>query len=65
MPNWGEVLTEIQGTTINNPLDLVRRKYLKIMNSYTNRNVIAYYSGWLQKNNQNLAIDDNDNKCSD
>lgn len=60
MPNWGEVLTEIQGTTVNNPLDFVRRKYLKIMNNYTNRNVIAYYSGWLQKNNQNLAIDDND-----
>ena len=26
MPNWGEVLTEIQGTRIDNTLDIVRRK---------------------------------------
>lgn len=46
MPNWGEVLSEIQGTRVDNPLDLVRRKYLRIMNEYTGRNVIAYYSGF-------------------
>lgn len=60
MPNWGEVLTEIQGTRIDNPLDTVRRKYLKVMNEYTGRNVITYYSGFLQKNNGNTSIDDND-----
>ena len=60
MPNWGEVLTEIQGTSIDNPLDLIRRKYLNIMHKYTDRNVIAYYSGFLQKPNQNVSIDDND-----
>lgn len=60
MPNWGEVLTEIQGVGKQNPLDSVRRRYLAIMNKYTGRNVIAYYSGWLQKNVSGTAIDDND-----
>lgn len=60
MPNWGEVLVEIQGTTVDNPLDIVRRKYLKIMHEYTGRNVIAYYSGFLQKPEQDVSIDDND-----
>lgn len=60
MPNWGEVLTEIEGTRVDNPLDIVRRKYLKIMYEYTGRNVIAYYSGFLQKPKGNISIDDND-----
>ena len=60
MPNWGQVLAEIQGTRVDNPLDIVRRKYLRIMHKYTGRNVIAYYSGFLQKDNPNSAIDDND-----
>lgn len=60
MPNWCQVLTEIQGTRIDNPLDTIRRKYLGVMNKFTGRNVIAYYSGFLQKNNLNLSIDDND-----
>lgn len=60
MPNWGEVLSEIQGTRVDNPLDLVRRKYLRIMNEYTGRNVIAYYSGFLQKSTGAVSVDDND-----
>lgn len=60
MPNWGEVLKEIQETNINNPLDTTRRKYLNIMYKYTGRNIIAYYSGFLQKFKGNVAIDDND-----
>ncbi|MBR4751570.1 MAG: hypothetical protein IK077_07395 [Thermoguttaceae bacterium] len=60
MPNWGQVLTEIQGTRFENPLDTVRRKYLRVMHEYTKRNIIAYYSGFLQKNNTGGAIDDND-----
>ena len=46
MPNWGELLQRINN---GNPLDVERRKYLKILNEYTGRNVIAYYSGFLQK----------------
>ena len=60
MPNWGQVLNEIQGMRIDNPLDTIRRKYLATMNKYTGRNVIAYYSGFLQKPKENVAIDDND-----
>lgn len=60
MPNWGEVLNEIQGATISNPLDNTRRKYLKIMHEYTGRNIIAYYSGFLQKVNDDTSITDSD-----
>ena len=60
MPNWGEVLNEIQGTRIDNPLDMIRRKYLATMHEYTGRNIIAYYSGFLQKPTEAISIDDND-----
>lgn len=60
MPNWGEVLGELQGMRVENPLDTLRHKYLEIMNKYTGRNVIAYYSGFLQKPGANASIDDND-----
>jgi hypothetical protein len=53
MPNWKEVLVEIQeihkANPDKNPLDIVRRKYLLEIEKHTGRNVIAYYSGWLQK----------------
>lgn len=53
MPNWSEVIVEIQQEQKNNPhgnpLDTVRRKYLKLVSEITGRNTIAYYSGWLQK----------------
>ena len=53
MPNWNEVIVEIQkeqqkNPTLN-PLDIVRRKYLKKVSEISGRNTIAYYSGWLQK----------------
>lgn len=60
MPNWGEVLAELQGMKIENPLDTLRHKYLEIMHKYTDRNVIAYYSGFLQKPGADASIDDND-----
>ena len=41
--------------------DFVRRKYLKRLAEYTGRNVIAYYSGFLNKaNNPNIEINDLD-----
>ncbi len=53
MPNWKEVLDEIQNVLKQqpeiNPLDFVRRKYLSSIQKHTGRNTIAYYSGWLQK----------------
>lgn len=60
MPNWGQILNEIQGMRVENPLDSIRRKYLAIMYEYTGRNVIAYYSGFLQKPQGDVAINDND-----
>lgn len=49
MPNWGNVLKEIEGEGSLSPLDKVRRKYLKELAEYTQRNVVIYYSGWLQR----------------
>jgi hypothetical protein len=43
-------------------LNLVRRKYLKKLYRHTKRNVIAYYSGWLQKPGHWLATITDDDK---
>lgn len=61
MPSWNEVLLEIEQIRSQGPasFDLIRRKYLKILFQKTDRNVIAYYSGWLQKGNLS-GIDIND-----
>jgi len=62
MPNWKDILDELreQGSTH----DIIRRKYLLELNKLTGRNVIAYYSGWLQKKIRELqgelGINDND-----
>lgn len=49
MPNWREVLHEIELYGTQGPVDAVRRKYLKELYDYTGRNIIAYYSGFLSK----------------
>lgn len=59
MPNWMEVSREIKG--MQPPIHAVRSKYLDIMHQYTGRNIIAYYSAFLQKPSLNqTGIDDND-----
>ena len=67
MPNWNEVLREIIDHAKDNPaeshtsVDLIRRKYLQQLHLHTNRNVIAYYSGWLTKPGlQQTSISDED-----
>jgi Serine dehydrogenase proteinase len=47
MGSWHDILTEIKekGST----QDVVRRGYLRRLHRLTGRNVIVYYSGWLQK----------------
>lgn len=47
MPSWHQLSEEIKvkGSTH----DVVRRKYLQKLQRITGRNVILYYSGWLQK----------------
>ena len=47
MPNWNQLLDEIRSA--GSMHDVVRRKYLAEIHELTQRNVIAYYSGWLQK----------------
>lgn len=48
MPSWNDVLQEINDFQNNAPIDIIRRKYLKALAKKTDRNVIAYYSGWLR-----------------
>lgn len=59
MPSWGAVLNELR--SIESPLDKLRRKYIKTMYRYTERNIIAYYSAFIQKPGiEGTGIDDND-----
>ena len=64
MPNWNEVLGEIATlhSTRRDALDVVRRKYLQALYQKNDRNIIAYYSGWLQKPNQARAIISDEDK---
>lgn len=57
MPNWNQLLNEIQAA--GGVQDQVRRKYIGKLHEITGRNVIAYYSGWLQKRNE-AAVEIND-----
>lgn len=47
MPGWKDVLDELIAT--GSASDVVRRKYVSALGEQTGRNVIVYYSGWLQK----------------
>ena len=64
MPSWSEVLREIQTAGKKHKgaaADIVRRRYLRKLFEHTNRNVIAYYSGFLSKPGiQLLDINDED-----
>lgn len=59
MANWNEILNEIEASGSTH--DVVRREKLKTLSRVTKRNVIVYYSGWLQKQNiPGLEINDAD-----
>lgn len=65
LPNLTEIQNEIQiQASKGSPIDIVRRNYLKKLSEITGRNVILYYSGWLQKPIKRLgplfALNDND-----
>lgn len=59
MPNWSDLLKET--TRLGSPYDILRRKYASSLAKYTGRNVICYYSGWLQKPEMGPANAVNDN----
>lgn len=59
MANWNEILDELKAT--GSAHDVVRRNYLKKLHEKTGRNVIVYYSGWLQKPGlQGTELNDSD-----
>lgn len=59
MPNWNQILNEIKESGSTH--DLIRRKYLKRLHEITGRNIIIYYSGWLQKSGiEGLEVNDAD-----
>jgi ATP-dependent protease ClpP protease subunit len=62
MPNWGQVLNEVQQVSLHGlqATDVVRRKYLQALHEHTGRNVIAYYSGFLSKPQIQADINDED-----
>ncbi|MBQ7230610.1 MAG: serine protease [Oscillospiraceae bacterium] len=68
MPSWGELLTEVQprvdeaGNVVPGiSVDALRGKYMAALAAKTGRNVIAYYSGWLQSDREdNVSINDTD-----
>lgn len=61
MADWTGILKEIQQEKINNPLDTVRKKYIKQLYELTGRNVICYYSGFLDiHTNPDVSINDSD-----
>ena len=59
MPNWSDQLKEIN--QLGSPHDVLRRKYISSLADYTNRNVICYYSGFLQRPELGAALAVNDN----
>lgn len=49
MPTWNEINDEIEALGTADACDQVRMKYLLALQELTNRTVLAYYSGFLQK----------------
>ncbi len=62
MPSWNTVLNEIATTRQEGQkaLDTIRRKYLLELFNHTGRNIIAYYSGWLERRVDGIDINDQD-----
>ena len=60
MSGWDNIREEIKVSGSTH--DIIRRKYLKELHEITERNIIVYYSGWLQKPEliKYGTIDDND-----
>lgn len=64
MPSLNDVLAEIANeSSRTNPQDIIRARKVSELQAYTKRNVICYYSGWLNTagtSAPNLSIDDLD-----
>ncbi len=66
MPTWSEILRECQtqgeqGLQIDyGKVESKRIQYLSEISNYTQRNTIAYYSGWMYRNAEDASINDKD-----
>ena len=59
MPDFNQISNEIKEAGTAH--DVIRRKYLSDLNEITERNVIVYYSGWLQNPlAPGIGLNDND-----
>ena len=58
MASWNDIFSQIQSSS---PIDDICAKSIKMLSDYRNRNVICYYSGWLQgRASSETSILDND-----
>lgn len=64
MPNWSEIFNKFSNTKEENKIAFLvaeKQKYLDEISKCTGRNVISYYSGWLQKPTaSDVSINDKD-----
>ncbi|WP_315731183.1 MULTISPECIES: SDH family Clp fold serine proteinase [unclassified Bradyrhizobium] len=64
MPTLVQIIEELQSEQRFSPFDRVRRLHLKKLHELTTRNVVVYYSGWLQKSgpemSSHVSINDED-----
>ena len=64
MSTWGEQLEELRSvwTSEDGTVDLdgMRRSYVVALHEYTKRNVVVYYSGWMQTSAGDVSIVLND-----
>ena len=60
MPDYKEIVSEIQGYTAVPAWDTVRQKYVERLHLKVQRNVILYYSAWLNKPESYLLSGIND-----
>lgn len=59
MPNWNQLLDEVKAA--GSMYDVIRRRYMAKLHKHTKRNILIYYSGWLQKRGLNgTEINDED-----
>lgn len=64
MPSWSEIFNKFSNTKEENKITFLveeKKKYLDEISNCTGRNVISYYSGWLQKPTaSDVSINDKD-----
>lgn len=62
VPTWGEILAELDASVAGNggrrDYDGVRQKYLQQLHGLTRRNVIVYYSDWLNGGGPGIVLAD-------